>query len=85
LVKKTAHLYLHHRVAQKALRLWCVSSICCGALHHVKKTIIATLGRKRKSPEVESHKSKAFPREVAPTKNIGDLLRLLMSGFFQRQ
>jgi hypothetical protein len=34
--KKTAHLY--HRVAQKALRLWCVRSICCGALHHVKKT-----------------------------------------------
>jgi hypothetical protein len=36
LCKKTAHL--HHRVAQKALRLWCVRSICCGALHHVKKT-----------------------------------------------
>jgi hypothetical protein len=35
LVKKTAHL--HHRVAQKALRLWYVRSICCGALHHVKK------------------------------------------------
>jgi hypothetical protein len=33
--KKTAHL--HHRVAQKALRLWCVRSICCGALHYVKK------------------------------------------------
>jgi hypothetical protein len=33
--KKTAHL--HHRVAQKALRLWCVRIICCGALHHVKK------------------------------------------------
>jgi hypothetical protein len=38
LVKKTAHLHLHHRVAQKALRLCCVRSICCGALHHVKKT-----------------------------------------------
>jgi hypothetical protein len=24
-------------VAQKALRLWCVRSIFCGALHHVKK------------------------------------------------
>jgi hypothetical protein len=34
--KKTAHLH-HHRVAQKALRLWCVRSICCGALHHVKE------------------------------------------------
>jgi hypothetical protein len=34
--KKTA--LLHHKVAQKALRLWCVRSICCGALHHVKKT-----------------------------------------------
>jgi hypothetical protein len=33
--KKTAHL--HHRVVQKALRLWCVRSICYGALHHVKK------------------------------------------------
>jgi hypothetical protein len=29
--KKTAHL--HHRVAQEALRLRCVRSICCGALH----------------------------------------------------
>jgi hypothetical protein len=38
--KKTAHL--HHRVAQKALRLWCVRSICCGALHHVKKTTHVT-------------------------------------------
>jgi hypothetical protein len=35
--KKTAHLHHHHRVAQKALRLWCVRSICCGALHLVKK------------------------------------------------
>jgi hypothetical protein len=35
--KKTAHLHLHHRVAQKALTLWCVRSICCGALHNVKK------------------------------------------------
>jgi hypothetical protein len=26
-------------VAQKALRLWCVRSICCGALHHVKKNL----------------------------------------------
>jgi hypothetical protein len=24
-------------VAQKALRLWCVRSICCGTLHYVKK------------------------------------------------
>jgi hypothetical protein len=36
--KKTAH-HLHHRVAQKALRLWCVRCICCVALHHVKKTV----------------------------------------------
>jgi hypothetical protein len=35
--KKTVHL--HHRVVQKALRLWCVRNICCGALHHVKKYI----------------------------------------------
>jgi hypothetical protein len=33
--KTTAHL--HHRVAQEVLRLWCVRSICCGALHHAKK------------------------------------------------
>jgi hypothetical protein len=33
--KKTAHL--HHSVAQKALRLWCVRSICCGALHQKNK------------------------------------------------
>jgi hypothetical protein len=37
LLKKSAHLHLHHRVAEKALRLWCVRSICCGALHHVKR------------------------------------------------
>jgi hypothetical protein len=38
---KTSHL--HHGIAQKALRLWCVCSICCGALHHVeKKTKIYT-------------------------------------------
>jgi hypothetical protein len=35
--KKIAHLHLYHKVAQKPLRLWCVLSICCGALHHVKK------------------------------------------------
>jgi hypothetical protein len=35
--KETAHL--HHRVAQKALRLSCVRSICCGALHQVKKPL----------------------------------------------
>ena len=28
---------LHHKVAQKALRLRCVRSICCGAFHHKKK------------------------------------------------
>jgi hypothetical protein len=28
---------LHHRVAQEALRLRCVRSICCGDLHHKKK------------------------------------------------
>jgi hypothetical protein len=33
--EKTNHL--HHRVAQEALRLWCVRSICCGALHHHNK------------------------------------------------
>jgi hypothetical protein len=37
-MKKTAHLHLHYRVAQEALRLWCVRSICCGALYHVKKS-----------------------------------------------
>ena len=39
-VKKTAHLHLHHRVAQKASRLWCVRSFCCGALHNVKKNLL---------------------------------------------
>ena len=33
--EKTNHL--HHRVAQEALRLRCVRSICCGALHHKKR------------------------------------------------
>jgi hypothetical protein len=31
--------YLHHRVAQYTLRLRCVRSICCGALHHKKKAV----------------------------------------------
>jgi hypothetical protein len=35
--KKTNHL--HHRVAQYALRLRCVRSICCGALHHKKYVV----------------------------------------------
>jgi hypothetical protein len=35
-IKKTDHL--HYRVAQSALRLRCVRSICCGALHHKKNT-----------------------------------------------
>jgi hypothetical protein len=30
--------HLHHRVAQEAVRLRCVCSFCCGALHHKKKT-----------------------------------------------
>jgi hypothetical protein len=30
---------LHHRVAQEALWLRCVRSICCGALQHQKKTV----------------------------------------------
>ena len=33
--KKTAHL--HHRVAQEALRLRCVRSVCCGALQNAEK------------------------------------------------
>jgi hypothetical protein len=28
------HLHLYHRVAQEAVRLWCVRSACCGALLH---------------------------------------------------
>jgi hypothetical protein len=31
-VKKLIIFHLHHRVAQEALRLWCVRIICCGAL-----------------------------------------------------
>jgi hypothetical protein len=30
--KADLSFYLHHRVAQQALRLWCVRSVCCGAL-----------------------------------------------------
>jgi hypothetical protein len=37
-------------VAQEALRLRCVRSICCGALHHAKKKFIAT-----DLPEPEKH------------------------------
>jgi hypothetical protein len=36
--KKNIIFHLHHRVAQEALRLRCVSSICCGALLHKKNT-----------------------------------------------
>jgi hypothetical protein len=32
---------------QKALRLWCVRSICCGALQHEKKTKTNNWGKKR--------------------------------------
>jgi hypothetical protein len=36
--KNKNHLFhLHHRVAQEALRLRCVRSVCCGALHHQEK------------------------------------------------
>jgi hypothetical protein len=35
--KKLIIFHLHHRVAQEALRLRCVRSICSGALHHKKK------------------------------------------------
>jgi hypothetical protein len=35
--KKLIIFHLSHRVAQEALRLRCVRSICCGALHHKKK------------------------------------------------
>jgi hypothetical protein len=35
------YLHLHHRVAQEALRLRCVRSVCCGALHHHKKLIFS--------------------------------------------
>jgi hypothetical protein len=30
------HRHLHHRVAQEASRLWCVRSVCCGAVHQLK-------------------------------------------------
>jgi hypothetical protein len=44
-MKKTYHfsLHLHHRVAQPALRLRCVRSICCGAL--LKTKIYCTFWR----------------------------------------
>jgi hypothetical protein len=35
--KKLIIFHLHHRVAQYALRLRCVRSICFGDLHHKKK------------------------------------------------
>jgi hypothetical protein len=35
--KKLIIFHLRHRVAQEALRLRCVHSICCGALHHKKR------------------------------------------------
>jgi hypothetical protein len=34
--KNEKNFNLHHRVAQEALRLRCVRSICCGALHKKK-------------------------------------------------
>jgi hypothetical protein len=35
--KNNHHRHLHHRVAQEASRLRCVRSVCCGALHQLKK------------------------------------------------
>jgi hypothetical protein len=40
--KKLIIFHLHHRVGKEALRLRCVRSICCGALHPKKQTIIST-------------------------------------------
>jgi hypothetical protein len=37
LEKRKKNYDLHHTVAQEALRLRYVRSICCGALHHKKK------------------------------------------------
>jgi hypothetical protein len=37
--KNNHRVYPHHRVAQDALRLWCIHSICCRALHHLKKKL----------------------------------------------
>jgi hypothetical protein len=37
-MKKIIIFHLHHRVAQEALGLRCVRSICCGALLHQKKS-----------------------------------------------
>jgi hypothetical protein len=44
--KNNNNLRLHHRVAQEASRLRCVRSVCCGALHQLKK--------KREHASVES-------------------------------
>jgi hypothetical protein len=40
--KKTNHLlnHLHHSAAQEASRMRCVRSICCGALHHKRKSTL---------------------------------------------
>ena len=35
-MKKSYSLHLRHRAAQSALRLRCVRSFCCGALHKIK-------------------------------------------------
>jgi hypothetical protein len=37
LLGKMIIIHLPHRVAQEALRLWCVRSICCGAFLKKKK------------------------------------------------
>jgi hypothetical protein len=34
------HRHLQHRVAQEASKLRCVRSVCCGALHHLKKCAV---------------------------------------------
>jgi hypothetical protein len=56
---------LHHRVAQRALRLWCVRSICYGALYHVKK---------KKLPVECIYASVIYCCNLTNTTSVGSLL-----------
>jgi hypothetical protein len=48
--EKSNHLY--HKVEQLTSRLRCVRSVCCGALHHKKKTVFAAFRLRGESDKV---------------------------------
>jgi hypothetical protein len=70
--KKLIIFHFHHRVAHNALRLRCVRSFCCGALHHKNKIIRKTsgwsLGTYKQSnalSDIEEHLARTYFHSVS--------------------